>query len=346
MQESIAIVCPDTNVRLWSTAIAEGAIRGGKSAILQLAAAWARSGHPVTIFGGLVREGMSQGIQVTSLARAAGDFDVAVYVTGSLGHFDLPPVSEVKAGRRLFWINAPDRVQPPPGRTPDWFIAPARFLARRAADEWGFPASRLVVIPGEAVARRRDSLPQAGRDPWASVYASHPVKGLRDTVAVLERARASRPEIHLDVFGSADLWTRPPEEWIPGGHHSWIHLRGDVPQREVEAGMTEYGFMLYVTDWLDGFSLATAEALAAGVLVIATAHGSNAEFVRHGWNGLLVRATDGKPDLGQAEDLLRAYLESPASFDDLRRRAMASVPTWDEQADQWRQVWRSPLPRG
>jgi glycosyltransferase involved in cell wall biosynthesis len=345
MEESIVIVCPDTNIRLWSTAVADGAIRGGKSAILQLAAAWARSGHAVTIFGGLVREGVEDGVRVLPLSRAGGHFDVAVYVTGSLRHFDLPPVAEVTAGRRLLWMNAPDRVAPPPGKTPDWFIAPARFLARRAVDEWGLPASRIVVIPGEAVTRRREPPAEDRRDPWAAVFASHPVKGLRNTVTVLDRARSERPEIRLDVFGSADLWTRPPEDWIPGGPHPWIRLRGDVPQRDVEDGMRDYGFMLYLTDWLDGFSLATAQALASGVLVIATAHGSNAEFIRHGWNGLLVRAAEGQPDLSQAEHLLGEYLRSPRSVEGLRRRAMASVPTWDEQATQWEEVWRSPLPQ-
>jgi hypothetical protein len=41
--ESIVIVCPDTNIRLWPTRLAEAATGGGKSAILRLAMARARS---------------------------------------------------------------------------------------------------------------------------------------------------------------------------------------------------------------------------------------------------------------------------------------------------------------
>jgi glycosyltransferase involved in cell wall biosynthesis len=106
--------------------------------------------------------------------------------------------------------------------------------------------------------------------------------------------------------------------------------------------MTGYGVMLYLAGMLDAFSSATAEALAAGVIVIASGQGSNAEFIRHGWNGFLVPAdAEARPDLGEAERVLRRYLERPERFRAMRRRAMESVPTWDEQAAQWRRVWRS-----
>jgi glycosyltransferase involved in cell wall biosynthesis len=106
--------------------------------------------------------------------------------------------------------------------------------------------------------------------------------------------------------------------------------------------MAGYGLMLYLTEWVDGFSLSTAEAMAAGVVVIATAHGANADFVRHGWNGFLVRSDGGRPDLAAAESIARSYLRDPKGFEPLRARAMASVPTWDEQAAAWREVWRTP----
>ena len=70
------------------------------------------------------------------------------------------------------------------------------------------------------------------------------------------------------------------------------------------------------------------------------AHGSNAEFVRHGWNGFLVRAANGKPDLAEGERLLVSYLRDPSSFDAVRDNAMRSVPTWDEQAAEWERVWQ------
>ena len=60
--ESIVIVCPDTHISLWPTRLAEAATGGGKSAILRLAMAWARAGHPVTIAGPAVVDGEIEGV--------------------------------------------------------------------------------------------------------------------------------------------------------------------------------------------------------------------------------------------------------------------------------------------
>lgn len=341
--ESIVLVCPDTNVRLWAGRVAEAAMGGGKSSILQLAAAWARAGHPVTIAGASVRQGESDGVAVRQIPAAAGEYDVGVYVTGSIGHFREPGVEEIRAARRIFWLNGPNRVEPPAGRI-DWYVAPAKFVARRAVEQWGHPSERVVVIPGEAVRRRRGSSEAARRDPFAAIYASHPFKGLREAVEVLGRLRPEFPAVRLDVYGSERLWADDAvatRSALP----EWASARGELAQSELESRMAGYGLMLYLTEWVDGFSLSTAEALAAGVVVIATDHGSNAEFLRHGWNGFLVRSGGGRPDLLEAQALARAYFRSPEAYAEVRSNAAASVPTWDEQAEQWRRLWRCP-PRG
>jgi glycosyltransferase involved in cell wall biosynthesis len=333
----VVVVCPDTNIELSVDAPERGAIRGGKSAIIQLSAAWARAGHEVTVFAGRAAPGRHEGLTVRPLPEAAGDFDVAVYVTGALGHFRDPVVARVQARVNLFWINGPHRVEPPLHVDVHWTVAPAKFLARRAIDDWGLPAQRVVVIPGEAVRHRCDGQPTVARAVLRGVYASHPAKGLREAVAVLEACRARGRHGTLDVYGTADFWgvTAASDETAEG----IVNAVGNVPESDLAARMSGYGFMPYFTEWLDGFSTATAEAMAAGVVVFATAHGSNAEFVRHGWNGFLIRAENGRPDLEQAHALLLHYLESPDEFESIRRNAQQSVPTWDEQAADWAAVW-------
>ena len=338
--ERVAIVCPDKNVRLWSTRVADAAMGGGKSAILQLGAAWARAGHEVTIASAAARPGASDGVSVCALEDAPRDADVAIYVTGHEGHFDDPRMPQVAAARTIFWLNGPGRPEPPRVAI-DWYVAPARFVARRAADEWGFPADRVVVIPGESVRTRRTT--DAGsREPLAGVYASHPFKGLREALEVVGRVRADHPAVRLDVYGSERLWGDDKTAENRGELPDFARAAGELPQAEIESRMERYGFLLYLTEWIDAFSSSTAEALAAGVVVVATAHGSNAELVRHGWNGFLVRARDGRPDLDQAESLLRSYLAAPEAFESVRANASASVPTWDEQAAAWRELWRAP----
>ena len=333
----LVVICPDTNIELSVDCVDRLAIRGGKSAIIQLASAWARSGHSVTVFSGKVRPGALSGLEVRPIDEVDGSFDVAIYVTGALGHFRDPRIARVRSSTRVFWINGPLQVEPPQVARLDWSIAPARFLARRAVDEWGLPADRVVVIPGEAVRERWSGVEAPTRNPWRGSYASHPGKGLREAVAVLSRISRGDAPVELDVFGSADLWGAPLASFseIP----SFVRSCGDVPEARLARELRAYGFMPYFTEWLDGFSLATAEALAAGVLVFATAHGSNAEFIRHGWNGFLVRAKNGEPDLAQAESLLAEYLRDPEAFEWMRDNARRSVPTWDEQATEWARVW-------
>lgn len=342
MAASIVFVCPDTNVRFWGDRLSEAAMGGGKSSVLQLARAWAQAGHRVTIAGAAVREGDADGVAVREVGAAAGAYDVGIYVTGSLGHFRQPEIEAIHPARRLFWLNGPNRVEPPPGRV-DWYVAPAKFLARRAVDEWGCPAERVVVIPGEAVSRRRDLSDITAREPRAVVYASHPFKGLREAVGVLSRLQGEFPALRLDTYGSERLWADDAALAERPALPEWVRHCGDLPQNEIEERMADYGLMLYLTEWVDGFSLSTAEALASGVVVIATAHGSNAELIRHGWNGFLVRSEQGRPDLLEAQTLARAYLRAPETFASLRANAMASVPTWEEQAAQWRQLWQEPL---
>lgn len=372
--ESIVIVCPDTNIELSPGRLAERATGGGKAALLRLAQAWVELGHPVTVASGTVasgapdgghrswrrlwgarrgipraasgaaREGQRNGVTVQALGSVTGSFDVAIYVTGSKGHFRDHDLSQVVAERTLFWINGPNWVEPPSVRL-DWFVAPAAFLADRAIREWGFPIQRVALIRGEGVPPRLSSHTLPPRDSRAVGYFSHPDKGLAAAVTVLTNLCQEFPGIRLDVFGSERLWGDNCDV-KPRGLPEWVRAKGEVPQDSLFDLMPRYGLMLYLSSWVDGFSVSTAEALAGGVVVVAAGHGANAELIQHGRNGFLIPVRDGAPDLKLAEDLVRTYLRDPESFDGMRQHAAASVVTWDEQALLWRELWRSPVRPG
>jgi hypothetical protein len=125
--ESIVIACPDTHITLWPTRLAEAATGGGKSAILRLATAWAREGHSVTIAGAAVVEGEIDGVHLRELSRAAGHYDVAVYVTGLLNHFEHPAIDGIRADVCVLWQNPPPQDRVRGGKLLDWIIVPARF---------------------------------------------------------------------------------------------------------------------------------------------------------------------------------------------------------------------------
>lgn len=340
MPKTIVIVCPDRNIKLWPNRIEEAAMGGGKSAILQLARAWARLGYSVTIAGAFVEEGEAQRVRTVPIENASGHYDAMIFVTGSLGHFRVPGIEGISGNKALFWMNAPLKMEPPETHAIDYFIAPAQFMARRAIDEWGYPSRKVVVIRGEGVSgKRRRTLFGSSRNPYSFIYASHPFKGLNNALVVLDGFKGRYPEILFDVYGGATLYGDDQTEISLDHFPPWAVAKGTIPQADVETRMSQYGAMLYLTHYLDGFSLATSEALASGVLVIATAQGANAELISHGWNGFLVGTRGEQPNLDEAKEILAEYFASPSSFDFIRRNAAASVPTWDEQAAQWEKVW-------
>jgi glycosyltransferase involved in cell wall biosynthesis len=313
---------------------------GGKSAILQLARAWGRSGYHVTIAGAFVEEGEQRRVRTISIEKAGGKYDALVFVTGSLGHFRVPGIEEMTGAKILFWMNAPLKMEPPETHPIDYYIAPAQFMARRAIDEWGYPSRKVVVIRGEGVSsKRRRPFFRRARKPYSFIYASHPFKGLDTALAVLESFKSAYPDIVFDVYGGAALYGDDQIETPNDNYPAWVRASGSIPQAEVELRMNNYGAMLYLTPYLDGFSLATSEALASGVLVIATAHGANGELITHGWNGFLVGTREGQPNLDEAKEILGDYMENPSAFEFIRRNAVTTVPTWDEQAAQWEKLW-------
>lgn len=342
-RETIAVICPDSNLKLWATRTRDSYIGGGKNALLKLSHEWARAGHRVTIFASSATESSDGRLTVRELDTATGSFDVAVYITGSLGHFDVPGAHAVEAKTRLLWFNGPARIAPPRNVEIDFFVVPARFLARRAVEEWGIPSGRVVVIPGQAASKKRTFFGAPKRDPFAFVYASHPAKGLVNAVQVLAPFQPRYPALTLSVFGSAKLWGDALSEEGAEPLPPWVKLRGEVPQESLEKELPTFGVMPYLTRWVDSFPPSASEAMAAGVIVIATAHGAHGEFLRHGWDGFLVRSGEGnEPDLDEARTLVEAYLSSPDAFEAMRHHAIAAVPSWGEVAAEWVEAWRRP----
>lgn len=338
--ERIIVYCPDQNIRLSIGRLASQPTGGGKAAILRLAAAWADMGHQVTVACALAEEGQKGGLRVTSTPPEAQENDVAIFVTGARGHFGGWEEPGKKAWRKIFWINGPNRVQPPQLEL-DWVVAPSHFLALRAVAEWGFPPEKVVTVRGEAASPRLRQPREDERNHWRGIFASHPTKGLAFAIELMERLRPTFPQLELDVYGSERLWGDnkqiSPRTFPPG-----VRYRGELPSEELCSQMHRYGFMPYLSPIIDGFSSATAEAMAAGLVVFASAHGSNAELIAHGWNGFLVPMREEKPDLEIAERLLYRYASNPYAFAGIRQQAAQSIPTWEEQARQWREVWRSP----
>src|SRR5262249_34436852 len=141
-------------------------------------------------------------------------------------------------------------------------------------------------------------------------------------------------------YGSDRLWSDAASGRSSQTSQDWVHYHGDLAHDRVTAALPEFGALVYLTTRVDSFCPSITEALAAGVIVITSAHGANAEYIQHGRNGFLVPCnTENAPSLETAREIVCAYLEEPDRFAYVRSAAKQSVGTWMEQARQWENVW-------
>jgi len=71
-----------------------------------------------------------------------------------------------------------------------------------------------------------------------------------------------------------------------------VEWLGRKAQEEVYALMGDAAFLVFPSEWYEGFPMVIAEALARGVPILATPLGSQGSIVDHGRTGLLFRPGD------------------------------------------------------
>lgn len=135
-------------------------------------------------------------------------------------------------------------------------------------------------------------------------------KGLLDLASAWPAVAAAVPAAHLVIVGRGQAGERAREMLLGAPRVHWLGYRADVP--EVLRALD----VLAVPSHWEGFGLVAAEALAAGVPVVAANASSLPEIVRHGVHGLLVPPGD--------PDALAAALASLAADPALRARMGAA----------------------
>jgi glycosyltransferase involved in cell wall biosynthesis len=215
-------------------------------------------------------------------------------------------------------------------RLSDACVATSVTTAARLRREEG--AARVEVArPGADRLPLRPRRPaRDGRLRLVSVAAWIPRKRLLELLGAFERASAGA-ELHLIGDPGRDpSYAAQVRAAIAGS----AFLRGRVAARgvvgdEALADALAEADALVAASSLEGYGMALAEAIRAGVPVISTRGGAVAEVVQDGAEALLC---DGPGDLAAA---LARFLDDAA----LRRRMRAAaearapaLPTWDEAA--------------
>jgi glycosyltransferase involved in cell wall biosynthesis len=153
----------------------------------------------------------------------------------------------------------------------------------------GLPADRVFVrhnmIPYQ-------NMQPASREPMvAYIGRLDEVKGLRLLMAAWDRYRATcgDPGLRLAIAGSGSL-EHEVAAWA--STRSSVEMVGHVSQSRVLQLRSRARAVLSPSAWEEPFGLVVVEAMAAGTPPIAAEHGSLAELITPGVDGVLVRPGD------------------------------------------------------
>jgi glycosyltransferase involved in cell wall biosynthesis len=192
----------------------------------------------------------------------------------------------------------------------DRFIALTEF-ARQKFIEGGFPPEKISVKPNFV---HPDPGPGEGHGGYALfVGRLSPEKGLGTLLMAWERLGGKAP---LKIVGDGPLAPEVQEaqKRIPG-----VEWLGRKAPEEVYALMGEASFLVFPSEWYEGFPKVLAEAFAKGLPVLASALGSQGSIVDHGRTGLHFRPGDPE-DLAAKVEWLLAH---PNELARMRKEARA-----------------------
>ncbi len=175
----------------------------------------------------------------------------------------------------------------------DQFVAPSRFLIDRYVAE-GFPSARFTFLEnGLDVARIRSltsASPSGDRLHVTYLGSLAWQKG----VHILVKAFRHLPPAQavLRIFGNPDTFPAYSADLRNLANQPNISLEGSVPNELVGRVLAETDILAVPSLWYENSPVVIQEARAAGVPVMASAHGALREKVRDGVDGLLVPPGD------------------------------------------------------
>jgi glycosyltransferase involved in cell wall biosynthesis len=166
-------------------------------------------------------------------------------------------------------------------------------------------------------------------DPWATgpgpllVAARRfvPRTGVVELVEACATIAARIPDVRVAVAGDGPLAGEVRERIHELGLQDHVRLLGWVSDADLVGWFRAADLAVLPTQELEGFGLATAEALACGTPVVGTPAGATPEVLRRLDPGLVTR--DVSP--AAITDAVVALLRDPARLADLARAARAAV---------------------
>jgi glycosyltransferase involved in cell wall biosynthesis len=181
----------------------------------------------------------------------------------------------------------------------DRVVVPSRYSAGVAAELYRLPPARIAVVPEPIdLAEWRRRFAAAERRVWSgptvlAVARMYPRKRLDDLLRAADLLRRRIPDVQVRIVGDGPERDRLGRLHAELGLRNVVALLGEVSRAELSVEYVSADcFCLPTTQ--EGFGLVFAEAMAAGLPVVACRAAAVPEIVDDGRTGVLV--TPRRPD--------------------------------------------------
>jgi glycosyltransferase involved in cell wall biosynthesis len=184
--------------------------------------------------------------------------------------------------------------------------------------------------------RPGDAIPDDGALRLLCVARLIERKGQHHLIEAMRRLVAMGVDVTLDLVGTGDAQSANAAQVQAAGLAAQVRFVGYVPRERIAESYAA-GHVFVLPSYNEGMSVATLEALAAGLPVVVTRTGGTAELVEEGVNGLTFAWAD--------VDRLTAHLHRLATDRALARRmgaasrARAAGFSWDAAAERYLEMF-------
>jgi len=181
-------------------------------------------------------------------------------------------------------------------RLPDLVVVLS--AVERSAYRERVPSQPVAIVPNGVdcqAYRRHPRAPSDPRTPLRLIYVGRlaPRKGLSETIEALRLARAAGCAVRLVIAGSGPEEARLRQQVRDAGLVHDVSFAGPV-RGDHKARLLSLCDVMVLPSYSEGMPYALLEAMAAGVVPLATSVGAIPEVVRHGVHGVLVAPRDPK----------------------------------------------------
>ena len=203
--------------------------------------------------------------------------------------------------------------------------------------EEGSVADKLEVIHNGVDFSIFHASPPPQHDPFKLIFvgALVPDKGLHLLINSFLDLKPRFPQLTLEVYGSASLWSRSEyldieqlSKAIPG-----LLFRGKQPQHQIVSGLQSAGLCVVPSIWFDPYPLTSLEAQACGCPVVTFNVGGLPEGVIDGKTGIVVKSTE----QAALTTALGSLLEDPMKLQQMSHDAAQSALErfrWEDVVDK------------